>query len=104
MHGVHTAPVPRGADALLSDGRQGDRRALMSSGKVRTGISFDFRLLEALDASARELEELQVTRSELANAILDDYFETGRDAASVRENVVRRRVGAREDRAARSSG
>ena len=64
----------------------------MSSRKVRAGISFDYTLVEALDAHAKNLSELNVDRSEIVNAILDDYFEGNGTTESVWGAVSKRRI------------
>ena len=64
----------------------------MPSGKVRAGISFDAHLVDALDAHAKKLEELNVDRSEIVNAILDDYFEGNGTTESVWGAVSKRRI------------
>ena len=64
----------------------------MSSKKVRAGVSFDHELVEALNGHAKKLEELQVDRSEIVNAILDLYFEGNGTTESVWDTVSKRRV------------
>lgn len=64
----------------------------MSSKKIRAGISFDTALVEALDAHANKLSELNVDRSEIVNAILDGYFEGNGTTESVWEAVSKRRI------------
>ncbi|MDG7013086.1 MAG: hypothetical protein JRN11_05405 [Nitrososphaerota archaeon] len=59
---------------------------------MRAGISFDPRLAEALDAHAKNLSELNVDRSEIVNAILDDYFEGNGTTESVWGAVSKRRI------------
>ena len=66
--------------------------AAMSSQKVRAGISFDEGLLERLDEHAKELADLQVDRSEIVNAVLEDFFEGNGTTESVWEAVSKRRV------------
>ena len=64
----------------------------MPSKKVRAGVSFDGEVVVALDIHAKKLEELQVDRSEIVNAILDDYFEGNGTTESVWGMVSKRRV------------
>jgi metal-responsive CopG/Arc/MetJ family transcriptional regulator len=59
---------------------------------VRAGISFDAGLVEALDAHAKKLSELNVDRSEIVNAILDDYFDGNGTTESVWGAVSKRRI------------
>ncbi|MDG6898409.1 MAG: hypothetical protein JRN24_01590 [Nitrososphaerota archaeon] len=64
----------------------------MSSKKIRAGVSFDGEVVAALDVHAKKLEELQVDRSEIVNAILDDYFEGNGTTESVWGTVSKRRI------------
>ena len=48
--------------------------------------------MEALDAHAKRLSELNVDRSEIVNAILDDYFEGNGTTESVWGAVSKRRI------------
>lgn len=64
----------------------------MSSGKIRRGISFDSKLVAALDDHAKKLSTLQVDRSEIVNAILDDYFEENATTESIWSAVSERRI------------
>ena len=64
----------------------------MSSRKVRAGISFDPQLAEELDGHAKKLSELFVDRSEIVNAILDEFFEGNGTTESVWGVVSRRRI------------
>ena len=68
----------------------------MSSGKVRAGISFDPRIVRALDAHAQRLRELSVDRSEIVNAILDDFLEGDGSTELVWGAVSNRRIRRRE--------
>jgi metal-responsive CopG/Arc/MetJ family transcriptional regulator len=63
-----------------------------SSRKVRAGVSFDESVASALDTHVRKLGELNVDRSEVVNAILDEYFEGNGSTESVWEAVSRRRT------------
>ena len=60
--------------------------------KVRSGISFDRQLLEALDKHAVALKELGVDRSELVNAILTEYLDGNDSAEAVWGVISRRRI------------
>jgi metal-responsive CopG/Arc/MetJ family transcriptional regulator len=60
--------------------------------KVRAGVSFDESVASALDTHVRKLGELNVDRSEVVNAILDEYFEGNGSTESVWEAVSRRRT------------
>jgi metal-responsive CopG/Arc/MetJ family transcriptional regulator len=60
--------------------------------RVRSGVSFDPELKDKLDEHADHLTGLGVTRSEVVNAILEEYFEDGGTAESVWGIVSRRRV------------
>ena len=60
--------------------------------KVRSGVSFDEATLKALDDRARSLKGLGVDRSEVVNAILDQYFEQSGTTESVWEAVSKRRA------------
>ena len=64
----------------------------MSSRKLRAGISFDPELVNEIDLHARKLVELNVDRSEIINAILDDFFQGNGTAESVWEAVSKRRA------------
>ena len=64
----------------------------MSSKKIRAGVSFDGEVVVALDIHAKKLEGLQVDRSEIVNAILDDYFEGNGTTESVWAAVSAGRV------------
>ncbi|MDG6900224.1 MAG: hypothetical protein JRN59_08100 [Nitrososphaerota archaeon] len=64
----------------------------MPTRRVRAGISFDDRMVDALDAHAKKLESLQVDRSEIVNAILDDFFEGNGTTESVWGVVSKRRI------------
>jgi transposase len=64
----------------------------MPSSKVRTGISFDAPVLDALNEDAKMLAALQVDRSEIVNAILDDHFEGNGTTEAVWEAVGKMRL------------
>ena len=55
-------------------------------------MSFEDHMVETLDAHAKKLESLQVDRSEIVNAILDDFFEGNGTTESVWGVVSKRRV------------
>jgi metal-responsive CopG/Arc/MetJ family transcriptional regulator len=74
------------------------RAALSSTRKTRAGISFDSGLVEALDGHAQKLTELHVDRSEIVNAILDDFFDGNGTTESVWNAVSKRRVKRRPGR------
>ena len=60
--------------------------------KLRTGVSFDPQLVETLDGHVKKLSGLQVDRSEVVNAVLEEYFEGNGSTESVWETVSKRRV------------
>ncbi|MDG6898408.1 MAG: hypothetical protein JRN24_01585 [Nitrososphaerota archaeon] len=60
--------------------------------KVRVGVSFDSELAVLIEHSASQLKELGVDRSEVVNAILAEFFETGGTTEAVWEVVSRRRI------------
>ena len=60
--------------------------------KVRAGVSFDSELASLIERHASQLKELGVNRSEVVNAILEDFFERGGTTEAVWEAVSRRRV------------
>lgn len=64
----------------------------MSSKKVRTGISLDLSLATALDDHVKKLSAFQVDRSEIVNAILDDFLEGNGTIESVWGAVSKRRI------------
>ena len=64
----------------------------MSSKKIRAGISFDPPLVEILDQHAKRLATLQVDRSEIVNAIIDDFLEGNGTTESVWGAVSKRRI------------
>lgn len=64
----------------------------MSSKKIRAGVSFDQNLLDALDGHSEKLSGLNVDRSEIVNAILDDFFDGNGTTESVWDAVSKRRV------------
>lgn len=64
----------------------------MSSKKVRAGVSFDVEVVAALNEHAKKLVELQVDRSEVVNAILEEYFEDNGTTEAVWDAVSKRRV------------
>ena len=68
----------------------------MSSRKVRAGISFDAEVVDALGEHAKKLSELNVDRSEIVNAIIDDFLEGNGTTESVWDAVSRRRIRRRE--------
>ncbi|MDG7010801.1 MAG: hypothetical protein JRN57_01650 [Nitrososphaerota archaeon] len=59
---------------------------------MRAGISFDTEVVEALDIHAGKLSELQVDRSEIVNAIIDDFFDGNGTTESVWDAVSKRRI------------
>lgn len=65
---------------------------LMSSKRVRSGVSFDPNLVEVLDGHVSKLSDLNVDRSEIVNAVLDDYFEGNGTTESLWETISKRRV------------
>jgi metal-responsive CopG/Arc/MetJ family transcriptional regulator len=64
--------------------------------KVRIGVSFDRRLVDALDEHVQALKELGVDRSEAVNAILSGFLEDSDTTEAVWEAVSRRRMKRRE--------
>ena len=60
--------------------------------RVRSGISFDPELDQVLDRNAELLKELGVTRSEVVNAVLAQYFEGSGTVDAVRDVIIRRRL------------
>ena len=64
--------------------------------KVRIGVSFDRRLVDALDEHVQALKELGVDRSEAVNAILSGFLEESDTTEAVWEAVSRRRMKRRE--------
>lgn len=64
----------------------------MSPRKVRAGVSFDPPLVEILDGHARRLAHIEVDRSEIVNAILEDYLERNGTADGVWDAVSKRRI------------
>jgi metal-responsive CopG/Arc/MetJ family transcriptional regulator len=67
----------------------------LSPKKVRAGVSFDPRLVETLDGHVKKLSGLQVDRSEVVNAVLEEYFEGNGSTESVWETVAKRRTRSR---------
>ena len=55
-------------------------------------MSFDPGLLERLDYHASKLSELQVDRSEIVNAVLEEFFEGRGTTEAVWESVSQRRA------------
>jgi metal-responsive CopG/Arc/MetJ family transcriptional regulator len=64
----------------------------LSPKKVRAGVSFDPQLVETLDGYAKKLSGLHVDRSEIVNAVLEEYFEGNGSTELVWETVNKRRV------------
>ncbi|MDG6950515.1 MAG: hypothetical protein JRN12_01495 [Nitrososphaerota archaeon] len=60
--------------------------------RVRVGISFDSRVVGELDRHVEASVELAVTRSEIVNAVLEEYFEGNGSTELVWETVNKRRV------------
>lgn len=60
--------------------------------KVRSGVSFDCQLFEALDKHVVALKELGVDRSEVVNAILTEYLEGNDSAEAVWGVISKRRI------------
>ncbi|MCL5672009.1 MAG: hypothetical protein JRN56_05460 [Nitrososphaerota archaeon] len=68
--------------------------------KVRTGISFDPDIADALDRRSRTFKELGVSRSEVVNAILMAFLEADGSNEAVWDAVTKRRIrrrGRRQD-------
>ncbi len=65
--------------------------------KIRAGISFDPSLVRTIDSHSVRLAGLQVDRSEIVNAILDDFFEGNGTTESVWNAVSKRRARRRND-------
>lgn len=60
--------------------------------KVKFGITIDENMLKKLDAIVRESEYLDVSRSEVVEALLAAYFKSDFDhIEKARELVIRRR-------------
>lgn len=70
--------------------------ALPTVKRARAGISFDLELAASLDKHAQTLKDLGVTRSEVVNAILAEFFDARNTSEAVWESVSRRRVRRRE--------
>ena len=64
--------------------------------KVRAGVSFDSEVADALDIHAGKLSELNVDRSEIVNAIIDDFFDDNGTTESVWAAVSKRRIRKRQ--------
>ncbi|MDG6980781.1 MAG: hypothetical protein JRN51_06655 [Nitrososphaerota archaeon] len=60
--------------------------------KVRMGVSFDPEIVDALDRGSDAFKELGVSRSEVVNAILADFFDADASNEAVWEAVSRRRI------------
>lgn len=60
--------------------------------RARAGVSFDRPLVDILDKHAVTLKDLGVTRSEIVNAVLAEFFESGNSSEAVWETVSRRRI------------
>ncbi len=60
--------------------------------KVRMGVSFDPDLEDALGRHAEALKDLGVTRSEVVNAVLSEFFEDNDTSEAVWDVVSKRRV------------
>ena len=56
------------------------------------GVSFDPEIVDALDRGSDAFKELGVTRSEVVNAILGDFFDADPSNEAVWEAVSRRRI------------
>ena len=60
--------------------------------KVRTGISFEPEVVSALDEQVESSSDLALNRSEITNAVIKAFFETGVDrTARTRELVIANR-------------
>ena len=64
--------------------------------KVRSGVSFDPSIVGEVDRQTDALKAAGVTRSEVVNAILAQYFQEGGSTEKVREAVIRGRKRNRE--------
>lgn len=60
--------------------------------RARLGVSFDPEIADILDRDAEALKELGVTRSEVVNAILEDFFACRNTSEAVWEAVSKSRV------------
>ena len=66
--------------------------AMAQTKKVRVGVSFDNEVAALLEQHARQLKGLGVNRSEIVNAVLEEFFEDGSSTEIVWEVVSRRRA------------
>ena len=66
----------------------------MPSSKVRSGVSFEDELSAKLARIVEDNADLQTDKSEVVNAILDEYLKSN-TKAELRQAIVRRRLGRR---------